>query len=596
MKHYFASIKQYSWIVLVCFILSLAGGYYISKHESAAYSVNSVFAVTGYSQGGTSSTSPNDLLTVATNYAAEVPTTTIMTYVVQNHPEITSHGYTANDLTLDVVAAPSTTTATVTLTATTSKPADAVMLANDVADGFSAYILSQAQTQLTAQRQDLQNQYTTFKTDSDNLAKQILGYPSTDPHIALLTAQRTNDLSAMSDLQKQIAALPNSAPNFVQVVQHAALADVAAASKSSLVIAATVGLGLILGILVMLLVIFLDKRLRSEEQVKEKLGMAYVGGISTSSDLKSRTIKLAGSTAHEYADVLANLRLTGVLTGQMQVPNGSILLITSPQAAEGKTTMAAGLAMIAARGGQSVAVVDGNLNQPGTHLALGMSAAGLGLNGLLKGGGSLDDAVVRSNIPNVWLLPVVAPLDASAVVLEQKMPAILAQLRKRVDLVIIDAPSLLAGADASVLASLADGVALVIDARHEKLPAIKRARDVLSGLTSIPAGLLVNHKFPRSRKKNQYYAASMPSPSTPEQWVPASVLHAYGRGEKNGNGHHEHDSKQQMEAVQDAATMGLGVPPNPFTPTPVKRSTPPPLSSYAPVPPGILPPPEAGYR
>ena len=572
MKHYFASMKQYSWIILVCLILSLAGGYYISKHQSPVYSVNSVFAVTGYSQGGINATSPNDLLAVATNYAAQVPTRTIMSYVIQNYPEIARRGYTADDLIVDVVAAPSTTTATVILTATANKPEDAVLLTNSVADGFSTYIQSQAQAQLDAQHQDLENQYKDFQTDSDNLAKEILGYPTGDPHVALLTSQRDNDLAAMSDLQKQISALPPTAPKDVQVVQHAKLLDVAVSSKSSQVIAATTGLGLILGMLVMLLVIFLDKRLRNEEQVKEKLGMAYIGGISTSNDLKSDPTRLSGSTAQEYADVIANLRLTGVLTGQMQVPNGSVLLITSPQAAEGKTTLTAGLATIAARSGQLVVVIDGNLSQPGTHLAFGVPPAGPGLNGLLKVNSNIDDGVVRSNIPGVWLLPINATLDASAVVLEQKMPAILSQLRKKVDLVIIDGPALLSGADASVLASMADGVALVIDARYEKLPLMKRSRDILNALTKTPAGLLVNHKLRRRGGKNQYYVAAMSITSMSERWIPVTAHSGNG----NGNGYHENGNEQRVELVPGVDALGPGVPPVERVATAqMKRSTPP---------------------
>lgn len=561
MKRYFASMKQYSWILLVCLVLSLAGGFYVAKGQPPVYSVSSVFAVVGYQQGGSNSTSPNDLLTVATNYAAQVPSSSVMSFVVQKYPQVAQRGYTADDLIADVVASPSTTTATVTLTATATKPGDAVLLANSVADGFSAYIQAQAQATLDAQRQDLQQQYAAFKTDSDNLAKQILGYPANDPHIALLTAQRSNDLVAMSDLQKQLSALPTTAANDVPVVQHASLPLVTSSGKASLVIVAVVGIGLLLGFLVMLLVIFLDKRLRSEEQVKEKLGLAYVGGISTTNDLKAGAIHLAGKSVQEFGDLAANLRLTGVLAGQAQAPDGSALLVTSPQVAEGKTTIAVGLATVAARGGQTVVVIDGNLSEPATHLAFGMSPVGAGLNGLLKGNGTIEDAVVRSNIPGVWLLPVTSPLEASALVLEQRMPAILTQLRRKTDLVIVDAPALLSSADASVLASMCDGVALVMDSRHEKLPVLLRAKDVLSSLTQVSVGIVANHR-PRSRKgRNPYYATSMPPRAESETWAPVAAHESKGNG--NGNGYH---NGQHAEPV--------AVPMSP--PAPVKVSSPPP--------------------
>ncbi len=571
MKRYFASIKQYSWIVLVCFVLSLIGGIYLSKTQPPVYSVNSVFIVTQYYSvsNNSSTTSPSDLLDRATNYSAEIPTRIVMEYVVQQYPEIGKRGYNADDLVADVAPAPSTTAPTVTLTATASHPGDTVLLANSVADGFASYIQSQLQAQLDAQRKNLQDQYNFYKNDSDNLARQILSYPTSDPHISILTAERSNDLSEMSDLSKQIASLPATAPNNIQVIQHAKLSDVYSTTKRSLIIAATAGIGLILGTLVMLLVIFLDERLRSEEQIKEKLGLAYLGGVSTNNDLKSSPARLSSSVAHELVDISANLRLTGVLTGQWQAPNGAVLLITSPQAAEGKTTLAVGLATVAARGGQAVVVVDGNLDQPSTHLAYGMSPAGPGLNGLLKGTGreTVDNAVMRSNVPGVWLLPVTAPVEASAILLEQKMPALLSQLRKKIDLVIIDGPSLLSGAVACVLATMADGVALVIDARHEKLPLLKRAKEILNTLTKTPAGIVINRR-PRRRNKNPYFATAIPARSASEEWerVPVTVFEGNGYSSEMSNG-------RRIESMPAVVAAPLTLP--------VKASTPPPGAPFS---------------
>ena len=601
MKPYFASIKQYCWVVLACFILSIAGGFYLTKAQPTAFTVTSVFAVNQYYTGGAAapSTSPSDLLTAATNYSGEISTREVMLYVIQKYPEITRRGFTADDLIADVVASPSTTVPTVALTATTSKPGDAVLLANSVADGFASYIQAQLQSGLDQTRTDLQTKYNSFKTDSDNLAKQILSYPSTDPHIALLSAQRSNDLTEMSDLSRQIADLPTVAPSNIQVVQHVVLADASVTSKSSTVLIATGGIGLILGLLVMLLLIFLDKRLRSEVQIGEKLGLAYIGGMSTNNEFKSTPTRLSGVAARQVADVGANLRLSGILRGKWQAPAGVTLLITSPQAAEGKTTLAVALASTLAQGGLTIVVVDGNLNQPSTHLAFGMKPVGPGLHGVLMATGrdaAVDDAVIRTSIPGVWLLPVGTRLEASALLLEQKMPAIVDNLRKKTDVVIIDGPAVLGGADASVLASMADGVALVIDARHEKLPVLKRAREVLSTLTTVPIGVVVNRKM--SGRKNQYYATAVPTRAGSDQWqsIPGHQSTA------KGNGHsHEMDNGQKEELLSPPAAISttiaqpvrpsnfspvVGVPPTPSYPTyqfqsqeVIKTATPlPPLS------------------
>jgi Mrp family chromosome partitioning ATPase len=132
------------------------------------------------------------------------------------------------------------------------------------------------------------------------------------------------------------------------------------------------------------------------------------------------------------------------------------------------------------------------------------------------------------------------------------MPAILAQLRKKTDWIIIDGPPLLSGAEASLLASMSDGVAMVVDARHDKIALLLRAKAVLRSLTHTPVGIILNQVS--QRKRNPYYAvayaedtASMlsgqkyssngydvtngrseqagaaPSPSTPNQFATSSL-------------------------------------------------------------------------
>jgi len=103
---------------------------------------------------------------------------------------------------------------------------------------------------------------------------------------------------------------------------------------------------------------------------------------------KAPTARPSSALAYQLSDICANLRLTGILPAAWEAPHGAVLLVTSPQAAEGKTTLAAALAANVASTGERVVVVDGNLQQPSTHLAFKMSPAGIGLGGLLKGNGN----------------------------------------------------------------------------------------------------------------------------------------------------------------------------------------------------------------
>ena len=303
---------------------------------------------------------------------------------------------------------------------------------------------------------------------------------TTDPHYSVYNAELNDEIHTIDTIQTQLLTLPATASNNIVTIQFATTKDAVPAVKSNLILAITAGLGLLIGTLIMLLVIYMDKRLQGGEHVREKLGIAYLGGISRSNKFANNPALAQGVVARQIGDIGANLRLTGILPDQRQTTQGAILLITSAQSTEGKTTITHALAATMARGGSTVVGIDGNLRQPTTHLAFGMKTAGPGLSGLLK---ATDRDVVdaysivqRSHLPNVWLLAAGMPIDDPVLLLGRKMPAILAQLRKKVDVVIIDGPAILSGAEASVFASMVDGVAWVVDANHNKLSLLLRSK------------------------------------------------------------------------------------------------------------------------
>jgi hypothetical protein len=215
LSRYYASMKKYSWIIAACLVIGLIGGFILSKVQPAAYVVNSTLLVysapnfgTGTNTQGTGGSS-TDTLSQSVNDSAEIPTRSVMDFVFQSTPALQARGFTADDLLVDVTAMnPSATTSSVLLTATARKPADAVLLVNSVANGYVAYKTKQAQDQLDSARTSYQNLYNQYKTQSQDLEKQILSYSnSSDPHIALLTADRNAVIASMDTVQAQVLQL-----------------------------------------------------------------------------------------------------------------------------------------------------------------------------------------------------------------------------------------------------------------------------------------------------------------------------------------------------------------------------------------------------
>ena len=144
-------------------------------------------------------------------------------------------------------------------------------------------------------------------------------------------------------------------------------------------------------------------------------------------------------------------------------------------------------------------------------------------------------------------------MEDPTLLLGQKFPSILAQLRKKTDLIIIDGPSLLSGSDALLLATMVDGVALVVDSRHDKLKLLLRAKEMLTTLTHTRSGVILN-RMPR-RKNNSYFASVTPSDSASEQWVSVSTHTSPGNGNGKGN-----DSSYDKRG-EKVATFNSTVPP-----------------------------------
>lgn len=579
MKRYFPSMKRYAWIIAVCMVVTTLVGVVIAKALPPAYQATAALLVDAGAPGTTypgQTANSSDSISQAANDSAEIVTLGVMQYVYSKYPELKARHYTPLDLTLDVtVTAPSTTTSFFTVTATAPKPADAVMIANDVANGYVQYKTDQVMGDLTAKRTYIQSQITQLQAQKTHWESLIASLATTsDPHYTIYNNNLTDVTHNIDTLQTSLQSLPTSVKADVFVSAQALPATVIVASKGVEIIGVMLLAGLVLGLLVMIIMVSLDSHLYGDDQVKEKLGLAYLGSLSKRADIKSVLLRPTGPVAQEFADICANLRLSRILPSQWQAPQGVALLVTSPQVAEGKSTVVAAIASTIARGGGTVVVVDGNVRRPSTHLTFGMTPSGPGLSGLLKApaGEPVDAVVQRSNTPNIWLVAAGTVMEDPAFALGQKLPSIISQLRKKTDVVIIDGPALLENADAALIATMVDGVAVVVNYGNDKMSLLLRAKEILTSLAHVPAGIIMNRQ--PARKQNGYFATAMPAETLKEEWaaVPAST-------NGNGNGHGTDYGQQRPD---QSIMAPLPVPP--LSPGGIARpSVPPSLPGIAPL-------------
>lgn len=196
--------------------------------------------------------------------------------------------------------------------------------------------------------------------------------------------------------------------------------------------------------------------------------------------------------AEAYRTLRTNLLLSGA--------NGPLctLLVTSAAPEEGKSAMLANLAVIMAQGGRSTILVDADLRRPQQHEIFGV-ASEPGLTSMVLD--KLDEPPLAATpVPNLRLLPS-GPLPPNPADLlgSRRMEAVVASLKGQADVVLFDAPPIIAVTDAALLGSLLDGVLLVISAGHTRREHAVQARQLLQKLhVNIVGTVLTNAARDRS--------------------------------------------------------------------------------------------------
>ncbi len=156
------------------------------------------------------------------------------------------------------------------------------------------------------------------------------------------------------------------------------------------------------------------------------------------------------------------------------------LVVTSAAPEEGKSTTLANLAVTVAQGGRRTILADCDLRRPSLHAIFGVSNA-QGLTTMMVEAGALDQPpLVATGVDNLWLLPS-GPLPPNPAELlgSNRMDEVIAALKERAEMILFDAPPVIAVTDAAVLASKVDAVLLVVSAGRTRREHVQRARALL---------------------------------------------------------------------------------------------------------------------
>ncbi len=400
------------------------------------------------------------------------------------------------------------------VSATDTDPERAAAIANAMADAFVAFQASRSLATIQTLTKQIGDRLQSAKADLDRLDAEFRAVLNSKKpgNAEALTAQRDaaleeytslkqkyDDLQIQASLQQDSAVVSERAavpvgPSAPRPIRNTALAGV---------------LGLLLGIGLGFLRERLDDSVNSKERIEDAIGAPLLGVIPDFSTRATRKKSAPPALAGHHAggaEAFRRLR-TNVRFLQLDQPLRTVG-VSSAKADEGKSTVAANLAISLAQSGLRIVLLTADLRKPSLHRAFTLPSA-TGLMGVLTGETPLESALQAVGVEGGQTLTVLTagpvPPNPSEVLGSRSMHKALGALRERFDMVLVDLPPLLPVADAAVLAPYLDGVLLVARAGHTSQGELRHAREALAKVKATVLGGVLNAVKPKGRKGYYYY-------------------------------------------------------------------------------------------
>ena len=255
--------------------------------------------------------------------------------------------------------------------------------------------------------------------------------------------------------------------------------------------------GLFAGLAAALLLERMDTRMRDSKQIQDLLGVSAIAIVPQTNwkgkgpDPDATGPEILWDARSPFAEAMRVFRTSIQLSSTSR--ESRVIAVTSCQPGEGKSTLSMNLAAALAQGGKKVLLVDTDMRRPSVYWRLGLSDK-KGLSEFLTGLEPLD-AVIQTHktLTTLDVIPsgVCPPLPADLLASDQ-MKQFVNTLRQRYEYVIFDSPPALSVTDPLIVASLADGLVLVIRQGYCTRAMLLRAAEIFRDVGVKVYGFVLN--------------------------------------------------------------------------------------------------------
>lgn len=329
----------------------------------------------------------------------------------------------------------------------------------------------------------------------------------------LENSQRANDIAAVGT------------DNNISQIEVAIPPDRAIAPSRLTSVLAAFFLSTMFGVGLALFLEYLDDSIRSTEDIEKYLGLPALAAIPSIESLQKRRLLLVGNNGNEetppnqntdllihtdsrssIAEAYRQLRTSILLSSAGHAPKS--LLITSSLPAEGKTTTATNTAISLAQTGAKVLIIDADMRRPRLHGIFSISNAA-GLSTVLSTELSKEeilDTIQYDKAANLHLLPSgPVPPNPAELIGSEQMAKVFKLLQTEFTHVVVDSPPIASFTDGVLIASMVDGVILVVHSGKSSRQVVRRSRQLLQDVGAKVFGVVLNKVNLRSQDNSYYY-------------------------------------------------------------------------------------------
>jgi len=355
-----------------------------------------------------------------------------------------------------------------------------------------------------------------LRKDADN--KKILALELNNQATQYKILEREVDTNkaifqSLLERSKEIDANVGTDIGNIQVVDYARMPIKPYKPNIRLNLLVSIMVGLMGGIGMAFFLEYMDNTIKRIDEIQNRFRIPLLGVIPYASpdEVKSLDFLVRLKPRASFSESIRTAMVSTQLSSAIGRPPKS-LLITSTSAGEGKSTIACNLAQAFANSEERILLIDADLRKPRLHKVFGLYGSGngsnlkrMGLSQLLSGIHSVEEVIVETKVPHLYVIPAgPIPPNPAELLASNRTREVLDDLGQKFDRIIIDAPPAVGFADVLVLGNYVDSVILVANLGQTHREALRLFRRSLLSVRAHLLGAIIN-KLDISNQYGGYY-------------------------------------------------------------------------------------------